>query len=206
MSRDPGDSHEAASSELTIRDRAFLRMAFWQTVLSIAGVFTGVVALYVALTESEAVRQQTAAAVWPYVQLSVDDHVTDSDAHFALALTNAGVGPARLEGMRVQLAGTVVRNWSEAVDLLVPASPGPISQNSVIDRVLSPGERVELLATRDRTLVDAFRAAAGHSGTGVAFCYCSIFQRCWLADSRAESPRPLAVEECPDYGADAFRY
>ena len=53
--------------QLTNSERVFVRLTFWQTVLSLAGVFIGTVALYAALTESAAVRQQTAAAVWPFV-------------------------------------------------------------------------------------------------------------------------------------------
>ena len=44
-------------------ERAFVRLTFWQTVLSLVGVFIAIVALYAALTESEATRKQTSAAV-----------------------------------------------------------------------------------------------------------------------------------------------
>jgi len=33
-------------------ERTFLRLTFWQTILSLAGVFTGAVALYAALSQS----------------------------------------------------------------------------------------------------------------------------------------------------------
>lgn len=46
----------------------------WQIVLSVVGVFIAVLALYAAITESEAVRRQTAAAVWPFVQVSIADY------------------------------------------------------------------------------------------------------------------------------------
>ena len=42
-------------------ERTFVRMTRWQTILSVVGIFIAVVALYAALKESAAVRQQTAA-------------------------------------------------------------------------------------------------------------------------------------------------
>ena len=78
MSRDdeppqapPGDV--GTSARIAGIERSFLRLTFWQTLLSLAGVFTGAVALYAALNESQAVRQQTAATVWPYVQYTIND-------------------------------------------------------------------------------------------------------------------------------------
>lgn len=59
-----GSKPSAAMSEIAGLEKKFLRLTFWQTILSVAGVFTGAVALYAALTESQAVRQQTAATVW----------------------------------------------------------------------------------------------------------------------------------------------
>ena len=48
-----------SESVLAHTERIFLRLTLLQTVLSVAGVFIAVVALYAALTESSAVRQQT---------------------------------------------------------------------------------------------------------------------------------------------------
>ena len=85
-------------------ERTFLRLTFWQTILSVAGVFTGAVALYAALNESQAVREQTAASVWPYVQLTIFDTSDGESASFALSLGNVGVGPARMKGAMVKAA------------------------------------------------------------------------------------------------------
>jgi hypothetical protein len=94
-----------AHDALSRSERLLLRISIWQTVLSVAGIFIAGVALYAALTESEAVRRQTAAAVWPYVQLAVNDHLRESGAVFELTLTNAGVGPAHIRAMRVTFDG-----------------------------------------------------------------------------------------------------
>jgi hypothetical protein len=40
--------------------------------------------------------------------------------------------------------------------------------------------------------------------THITFCYCSIFDDCWLADSRLDLQNPAPVEQCPDFGAAAL--
>ena len=55
-------------------ERAFVRLTFWQTVLSLVGVFIAVIALYAALAESDAARKQIAAAVWLRRGLEVPRH------------------------------------------------------------------------------------------------------------------------------------
>jgi hypothetical protein len=67
-------------------ERAFLRLTFWQTLLSLVGVFVGAVALYAALTESQ--RRATSRppqTVWPYLQ-SGDERScrATEEAHFEL--------------------------------------------------------------------------------------------------------------------------
>ncbi|MEJ2330125.1 MAG: hypothetical protein P8Z33_09715 [Gammaproteobacteria bacterium] len=57
------DVESAATLSLLRAEHHIIRLTFWQTILSVVGVVIAVLALYAALTESAAVRQQTAAAV-----------------------------------------------------------------------------------------------------------------------------------------------
>jgi len=105
---DPAEASQETASEtpaMSRTEKLFVRVSVWQTVLSVAGVFIGVVALYAALTESEAARKQTAATVWPYLQLEVSDYANESGAGFSIAFSNAGVGPARVRAMQLRIAG-----------------------------------------------------------------------------------------------------
>lgn len=185
----------------------FIRLSVLNTIIAVAGVFTGAVALWAALQESDAVRKQSAAAVWPFVQLSTTDYADEDGAFFALSLTNAGIGPARVDTMYVQLADSVVHDWDEAVTALVPDGTRPVwGQQFSIGRVLRPGETAELITTRDKNLARAFAAAVLEPKNRIAFCYCSIFDECWLADSQENIQRPSMVAKCPAYGGDGFRY
>ncbi|MGE0740373.1 MAG: hypothetical protein AB7O98_03460 [Hyphomonadaceae bacterium] len=192
-----------AHGDLSRSERLFLRLSLWQTVLSLVGVFVACVALYAALSESEAVRRQTAAGVWPYVQLTVNDYVNDDDAAFDLVMTNAGVGPTRIRDMRVTFGGRPMTSWAELMASIDAEGVG-YSQVAANRRVLRPGESVTVFGVRDRDAVEALRAAVQDPANAIEYCYCSIFDACWLADSRAPEAMPSPVDRCPDYGAASF--
>jgi hypothetical protein len=183
---------------LSASERIFVRISLWQTLLSVLGVFVGAVALYAALTESEAVRRQTAAAVWPYAQLTISDYETADNAEFKLSL--AGVGPAQVRAMRVMMAGSAQHDWANVI-AAAGGGDAPFAQASVQNRVLRPGESVEILGVLDPTAVRALRAAVARGEGSIEYCYCSIFEQCWVADTDAHRG---AVRQCPDYGAEAF--
>ena len=211
MSEEPTETREelpqdAQSAPMLSRvERIFVRLTFWQTVLSVAGVFIAIVALYAALTESAAVRQQTAATVWPFVQLLIEDYDTEANAGFTMSLSNAGVGPARMRALRLVIDGEPIRDWDHAVTLLDGMITAQVSRNFVNDRVISPDETVDLFSTTDPDLARRFQAAVANPNTSVTYCYCSIFDECWLADSQKDIQNPEPVDECPDFGDAVFR-
>lgn len=202
--REVQQQHPPSESALAKTERRFLRLTFWQTVLSVAGVFVAVVALYAALTESAAVRQQTAAAVWPFVQFSTADSDSGGSAEFAISFTNVGVGPAKMRAMRLLIDGKPARDWSSAIAGVGGQVTEGASRDFIRGRVLSPGESVVAFRTTDSDLARRLQATVVNPDSSIAFCYCSIFDECWLADSQRDLQHPEAVEECPDFGASAF--
>jgi len=204
-SQDAPPKDAPAAPMLTRAERIFVRLTLWQTVLSVAGVFIAIVALYAALTESAAVRQQTAAAVWPFVQFSIDDYDSANAAGFTMSFTNAGVGPARMNAVRLIINGAPMRDWAQAVRQLGGESSDQIGRNFITNRVLSPDESVAMISTTDPGLARLFQAAIANPENFIAYCYCSIFDECWLADSRWDTQKPEPVEECPDFGDTTFQ-
>lgn len=188
-------------------ERTFLRLTFWQTLLSLAGVFTGAVALYAALNESAAVRQQTAATVWPYVQVTVLDTDQDDAASFALRFANVGVGPARMRGIRLSLNGEAMRDWQQVVTSLIdePLRLGhDYGRINVGDGVLAPGDRVVAFQTQHPALARALSAATARGATRLDFCYCSIFDDCWTTGDEDRAGAEHALEACPALEGEAF--
>jgi len=185
-------------------ERLFVRMTLWQTILSVVGIFIAVVALYAALKESAAVRQQTAAAVWPFVQMAIEDFDNGDAAAFTMAFVNVGVGPAKVRGLRIEIGGVPVRNWTQAVEVLDGDPGSKVSRNFLGGRVMRPEERVELISTMDPDLARRFQRAIATPANSVSYCYCSIFDECWLADSRRDLQDPEPVAVCPDFGDETF--
>lgn len=194
-----------SDGEMTRAERIFVRINIAQTILALAGLFTGAVALYAALVESEAVRKQSAAAVWPYVQLLTWDSLDTGEEVFRLSMTNAGVGPARIETMRLRLKGEAAVTWDEALPALVEGPPPRFGRMSVVGRVMRPGESVDMMSTSDPRLVRALHDIVVQGEGSLEYCYCSIFDDCWLADIRSEIAQPTAIDECPSFGEESFR-
>jgi hypothetical protein len=209
VSRETPESQSGspATSLSSTTERAFLRLSFWQTILSLIGVFVGAVALYAALTESEAVREQTEASVWPYVQFTIFDNISPESAHFRLELSNVGVGPGRMRSMRVAWDGQALPDWDAVVHQVLPAAELGVDYGKAdaSKRVLAPGESHEMFATTNPALVQALQAAVGSGRATIEYCYCSIFNTCWIADSRSAQNDPLAVDACPEFAGEAFR-
>jgi len=190
---------------LSRAENHIVRLTFWQTILSVVGILVALLALYAALNESAAVRQQTAAAVWPFVQLTINDFDTGEAAGFSMGFTNAGVGPARVGDVMVSIDGRPAPNWRAFVGLVDGDADAMVRRTFISDRVLRPDETVEMIATMDVPLARRLITAIREPGNYITFCYCSIFDDCWLADSRKDLQAPEPVEMCPDYGDAAYR-
>lgn len=203
----PGTEPSGADAirALARMEQRMVRLTFWQTLLSLAGAAIAIVALYAALVESGEVRRQTAAAVWPFVQVRVVDFDDGEGAGFRLDLGNAGVGPARVRTLRLDLQGQAMADWDTVVGALGQPGNGAYQRDFIGNRVLSPGETVQVFGTTDPALARAMQAAVRDPGTGLEYCYCSIFDDCFLADSRQPEADPRPVERCPDFGDLAFR-
>ncbi|TGD72699.1 hypothetical protein E4634_14360 [Mangrovimicrobium sediminis] len=182
-----------------------MRLALWQNVLAFIGILVGAIALYAALNESAAVRQQTAAAVWPFVQMTIEDRAAADDAHFAISFTNVGVGPARMGQLRILVDGQPARTLSGLTASEPGAALPDISRNFLSNRVISPGESITLLSTNDPARVAYFRDLVARPASSLSYCYCSIFDACWLIDSQRNLHEPEAVAQCPDFAADAYQ-
>ena len=143
--------------------------------------------------------------MWPFVQFHTEDADSGESAEFTMSFTNTGVGPARMRAMRLVIDGEPIRDWEHAVTQLGGRLTDHVSRDFISGRVLSPNEEVVTLSTTDPDLARQFRDTVADPDNFIAFCYCSIFDDCWLSDSRQDLQDPEAVEVCPDFGDAAFR-
>lgn len=198
----------APGGGLTRSERIFVRIALLQTVLAVIGIVTGSIALYAGLAEADAARKQQEAAVWPLLQMAINDYdVGAGEPVFRIMARNAGIGPARISGFRVTVGGKVQSDWNETLTTLAGSHEG-VLRSYFSGRVLSAGEEVEVVVARGDVAQAALaKAYAGPTRLAWEVCYCSVFDKCWVSNSGGESwlKAAVAVEACPAYGKEQFR-
>ena len=185
-------------------ERSFLHLSIIQTVLAVAGLFTGGVALYAALQQTQSIQTQAEASVWPYAQLLVQSSIGAETPAVSLSIRNSGVGPARFHQTRMSLRGEVITSWPQLL-AAVEAPDAPHAFDFLTGRVLKAGEEVTLLSTEDEAAVFGLVDLTETGGVEILICYCSIYGDCWLRDSAQPVSEPQALEACPTYGEEAFR-
>lgn len=198
--KESSETRDLKESMIEIENR-FLKIASIQTILSVAAVFTGVIALYAALVESHAVRKQTTASVWPYIQTITRDNDNGEAAYVRISLNNVGVGPAKMQHLRVQYQGETIKDWQTFISQLDSTAQLGISygKSDVKDRVLAPKESLLLFQTDEYNLAQLLQKAIAQDDLTISYCYCSIFDDCWLKPlpDAAGSQTIQEVDQCP---------
>ncbi len=203
---------------MTRSERLFMRLSVLQTVIAALGILTGGIALFAALNESDAVRKQQQAAVWPHVQFEEGVVNNRDDRTVSIKARNNGIGPARIKSIRVSAGGVERKSWREVVDAVYKTRDRPyaVSNLSIGNSVLAAGETVELFqlsstftdlvpSTRETVDKATYRAMAamineayGRGDIGAEICYCSVFDACWRVTTRSVEPESIkACEAAP---------
>jgi hypothetical protein len=154
--------------------------------------------------QAKIAADQREASVWPYVEASPNRN--SKAPMFSISLVNVGVGPAVMRYFAVRVDGKPVRSWSEflaAVSSEERVREARFGEGVVQGSgwVLAPNATTTAFRTNAPEAVNALDASAWKR-IDVAFCYCSVFDRCWLsawAVSRREN-QPEPVRACPSDG------
>lgn len=178
---------------------------WWDFAIGGTALLVSVISLYVAVHHGEIMEKLVAANSWPNVQLStnVGSASAPDRVRFEIALTNNGVGPARVETVELWTGNTPIVDANQ-IGKLIKANGGGQTLNvqvegaTVIGSVLGARETIVPLsiATTDRErwgLAMVKTAAAMESRV----CFCSVFDECHIADSRTKAGRPARVDACP---------
>ena len=180
-------------------------------VIALSAITISVISLFVAIAHGRTEEKLVAANSWPFlVYKSSQNGLVQGSRTVALSLENSGVGPARLQSVKVSLDGRPVRSFDELMARCcgMAASPplrqvalGLQTRNDVVG-VLPARESVTFLAWREGgpqpPIWDRLDAAR-HRLTFKA-CYCSVLDDCWTSDlTPTAKPRPTAqCQASPD--------
>jgi len=168
--------------------------------LSIAAAVGAICAVAISLYQAALAREQQRASAWPYVAQS---NGFMPGTPYVRRVENEGVGPARVRSYQVLVDGRAVPTWGAAMRALTDTIDASAVFSSIgRGSVLPPGATLTVLQIPPGAEAVAFwRAAQTRLETVV--CYCSIYDECWISDTRTDEPAP--VRACPDYGDAAFR-
>jgi hypothetical protein len=210
--------------QLTPAERIFVRISVLQTALAVIGIFTGAVALYAALNESDSASKQLYASVWPHIETGSDRFTKEAVARrdefhgiegplFRFTVLNSGIGPARIASVQVIVDDKPQLSWAQALESLIGPINTTFGSSTLGGRVIRAGETVyplTLMGEPAQRLEDALSGSADRSQRiAMRICYCSVFDQCWLKEDQAAREdaargEPRSVEKCPDFGKDEF--
>lgn len=185
-----------------------------ESALAIGAVIIAAVSLWVAydtertnrqLVVSE--RQLVTENAWPFVEEGYSTSVLGGQSLTPKRLervivTNAGVGPAKLETFEMSWQGSTYPTWPALARACCgyarPTDPKDgIDTSSIGGSVLRPGQELPILYY-PWTPANADTWQKLHNvvpSVHFRICYCSVFDQCWLTNGQSLHPKPTAV--CP---------
>jgi hypothetical protein len=152
---------------------------------------------YATFVQADAARKTQLSETWPYISYSTSNATPEGVQQISFVLENNGVGPARLEQMEFLYKGEAMRNPREFLRKCCAGEAKFAFMSAAVTGVLRPGEKTEFirLARSDKNATIWDKLNDERWSAIVRSCYCSIFDDCWVADSRQNRPQP--VKACP---------
>jgi hypothetical protein len=174
-------------------------MMIGHVLITVPAFVISIALAYATLVQAEATRKIQQSETWPYVSYGTSDVTDEGIEEISFQLGNDGVGPARLKQLEFLYNGRPMQSpriFLQACCGDPPGRPTPF-MSSNFETVLRPGENIGFIrlvksahnsAVWDKLELERWKVA-------VRYCYCSIFDDCWVKDSRKADPEPVKV--CP---------
>lgn len=169
--------------------------------LGASAFIISLVSLWIGIQHGHAMERLVAANSWPNIEFdTIIDH-SGSAAQMQLLLENNGVGPARIESIEIWHHGQALAD--------VAALTRAIASSHVDAKFVVNGNRIAgsvIGAQEKQVLVSLTEAHGAHWAATLLrdagdlqtrICYCSVFDECYVNDTRAARPRPVRVDRCP---------
>ncbi len=197
------------------RHHSFLRRHWTDTLFAAAALFVSAVSLWVGIRTEQANEELVAASTWPFEQVEVSNADPDAKLDLQFQVTNAGVGPAKIESFELFWKGKPYRSGIQLlreccgyrlVKATAPEAKNhvPLATGSVQGIVQRPGE-VETfirypLGNDNLAVWNALDKA--REQISYRICYCSVLNECWRGELRSElylpgHLHPAKVKACP---------
>ncbi len=184
--------------------------------LALSAMFVSVISLVVAIGHgrtmermAEANTRMVEANSWPFVEFDSHDIDEQGNGMNRLVLTNAGVGPARIQTFELWFDGKPMSSPSDLIRACCASTPSDEQDWKRLSTHLTIGignAAPNILRAGDHE--NFFWMKWDHDGEPLASrfdtqrlkiktrtCYCSVFDECWM--SAGLTTRADKVESCP---------
>jgi hypothetical protein len=178
--------------------------------VAFSALFVSLCSLGIALHHGRTMQRLVEANSRPFIQITTSGGHPGADSPegqaFTVLISNPGAGAARVERFSILVDDKPVKDIGEALLRLagLPADTkeelavlGPMMYSTLAPSYIKAGSDQPVLhwpRTASNASVWDKDAAAGWQRVKFETCYCSIFDECWVENSRTF--RPTAVKSC----------
>jgi hypothetical protein len=177
-------------------------------VVAFSALFISVVSLGVAVLHgrtmenmAEANARLVAANSWPFLSYGAATNTVGGVPTVSMHVTNAGVGPAKIEAAELLWKGEPYRTDPDFLKACCDLDPASAKYDSDLlpNEVLPAGQSITFLGYRESANPAVFAAlqrAMLSRDLRLQVCYCSIFDECWESDLNTLSLKPTPIHAC----------
>jgi hypothetical protein len=199
---DPAPDSRAALAERWLK---FLpAMMIGHVLITVPAFVISIALAYATFVQAEATRKIQQSETWPYVSYGTSNISDEGKTEISFKLGNDGLGPARVKQIEFLYDGKPINTPRQFLQQCCGDVPGRPTKfmSSNPEVVLRPGETTEFIRLERRPDNEAIwdRLQDERWKVAIRACYCSIFDDCWVLDTRLADPTP--VKACPANWSD----
>jgi hypothetical protein len=151
-------------------------------IVSFSAIFVSIATLFVYIYQARIMQKQQHTSVLPYIEWLY----SNAGNEFVISVENKGIGPAFVKNVTMKLDDEVVGSNSGLFKKLLGTNSFSFINSTVDRRVISPGEKVEMVHVYDAKQARAIDSLLLWSNSPHKFsleiCYCSVYDDCWTTD------------------------
>ena len=169
-----------------------------------AALMVSGISLYVAVHHGQTMEKLVEANSFPNIEVTttVGQSALPENVVFKITVENTGVGPARVETVELWDAGKPMISPDQIIHAIEVSGDGRplaagVSGETVIGSLLGVGKSRNVVALEMQSPTWDASAARFLTRFRSRVCYCSVFDECYITDSKKDRGRPAYVKKCP---------
>jgi hypothetical protein len=162
-------------------------------ILGSLAVVLSLVSVFIAIHHGQTMEKLVAANSWPNISYSTGNVGDHNEKLIILQIKNTGVGPARIDNFELFYNDKPIANAAELMNACCTTKPSYSQTSLVMNDVLPARDEINfftLPADQNKPEVwETLNKERFH--IRIRACYCSVFEECWVKDSRLSRPTPV---------------